>query len=445
MTGPTKPRARRIAADEAHAWARNLRLHNSLAKLVLSMTTLYVDGSGECWVSIPALAEDTELSPNTVRQRLAYLEEVGAIARFPQWVDDLGRRNSEERGRRTSDVIRLLLHADADAIEHRALNRKGGDGEAADPPHHGGSVNTNPAVDPPCGEGSADPKNLSGDSLSPSVALQLRGGPESLEPEPEDSPPTPLRGEGQGEPDHESEEEAEIESWQEFKTAFEGDGQPILKVSLCKTLFAGLTAGERATAITAAKGLIAVRSRNRKPGTKPAGQIFLREREAWASFAAQAPRPPERRRTVDRGSLEFYAADVFKLMIDHSVLTADKVDVSESLLSQPDFMALAAVALDRSTWVELHEDNPGHKAQIGAWRARMKAWSGRWIEFENIQQFGDDGRELVNVKEWNGQELRFKVTKKGLLVPRPWPPRVDGTWPDQKSASDDLNHLGKTG
>jgi hypothetical protein len=57
-----KRRARRIAADEAHAWARNLRLNNPHAKLTLSMLSLYVDGDGFCFVSIPTLADDTELS-----------------------------------------------------------------------------------------------------------------------------------------------------------------------------------------------------------------------------------------------------------------------------------------------------------------------------------------------------------------------------------------------
>src|SRR5882672_4611620 len=54
-TDRAKRRPRRIAADEAHAWARNLRLNNAQAKLVLSMLTLYVDGDGYCFVGIPQL------------------------------------------------------------------------------------------------------------------------------------------------------------------------------------------------------------------------------------------------------------------------------------------------------------------------------------------------------------------------------------------------------
>jgi pyocin large subunit-like protein len=103
-----KPRPRRIAADEAHSWARHLKLGNPYAKLVLSMLTIYVNGDGSCFVGIEQLAEDTELSADTVRKRLAWLERVGAIARFPQWIDASGRRNGDGRGKSTSDEIRLL-------------------------------------------------------------------------------------------------------------------------------------------------------------------------------------------------------------------------------------------------------------------------------------------------------------------------------------------------
>ena len=45
--------------------ARNLRLKNHQAKLVVCMLTLYVDGDGFCFVSIPALADDTGRSCST--------------------------------------------------------------------------------------------------------------------------------------------------------------------------------------------------------------------------------------------------------------------------------------------------------------------------------------------------------------------------------------------
>jgi len=97
-TDRAKRRPRRIAADEAHAWARNLRLGNHHAKSVLRSLTLYVDGDGFCFVGIEQLADDCELSPDTVRRRLVWLEEIGTIARRSQWIDGSGVRNGEGRG-----------------------------------------------------------------------------------------------------------------------------------------------------------------------------------------------------------------------------------------------------------------------------------------------------------------------------------------------------------
>jgi len=179
-----KRRPRRIAADEAHSWARNLRLGNIHAKLVLSMLSLYVDGNGVCWVSAQALAEDCELSDDTVRRRLAWLDEIGAIAREPQWIDEDGRRNGERRGKRTTDLIQLLYDADVDDIEARAaghvvaekrtistaisLRQQRGLNEGQDPV----SIRLASGQPPHCGVGQ--------DSSEP-------------EPEPE-SPPTPSGG-----------------------------------------------------------------------------------------------------------------------------------------------------------------------------------------------------------------------------------------------------------
>lgn len=113
-----KPRARRIAADEAHAWARNLRLDNPLAKLVLCMLSLYVNGDGECFVSVNQLAEDCELERKTIMSRLAWLEtDAKVIKRMRQWVDAGGARHSERVGRPTSDKIVLLLDREGPATE----------------------------------------------------------------------------------------------------------------------------------------------------------------------------------------------------------------------------------------------------------------------------------------------------------------------------------------
>lgn len=162
---------RRIGSDEAHAWARNLRLNNPLAKLVLCMLTQYINAEATCFVGIKALAEDCELSPNTVRERLMWLEtSARVIRRVEQWIDEGGQRNSARRGRQTSDLIVLLI----DGVEKyspdeeiRALS----DEALVDVLH---------TVSPPPGGGSDPPRGGGGDSAGTPVGLQLRGVPDSL-------------------------------------------------------------------------------------------------------------------------------------------------------------------------------------------------------------------------------------------------------------------------
>jgi Helix-turn-helix domain len=112
-------RKMRIASDIAHGWARNFRLGDSLTKFVLMAVTLYVNDEGSCFVGMATLADDTELSENTIRRRLVWLEEIGAIKRIPQWLDPRGRRTSDplRGGKRTSDEIKLCLDADPTDIE----------------------------------------------------------------------------------------------------------------------------------------------------------------------------------------------------------------------------------------------------------------------------------------------------------------------------------------
>jgi hypothetical protein len=253
-----KKRPRRIAADEAHAWARNLRLNNSQAKLVLSMATLYVDGDGYCFVSVPSLADDTELSAQTVRRRLAWLEEIGAIARLPQWIDEKGTRNGDGRGKRSSDLIRLLLDADTDDIEARAAGLH--DGETA-------------AIAPIHGEGANEAEN----SLSPTAALPQpyhSGQGLTSEPEPE-SPPQPPSGGS-----------VDLEGWKEFQEDWQ---EPILRQSIAQHEWQALNADQRTQARQAARGYVAWRKAQRRPPNVLGAHLFLREREAWPGFAAYAP------------------------------------------------------------------------------------------------------------------------------------------------------------
>ena len=162
-----KPRPRRIAADEAHAWARNLRLGNPFAKLLLCMLSLYVNGEGECYASVNALADDCELDRKTVMSRLDWLEKAGFIRRKAQWMDSSGARNCDGRGRRSSDLIVLLMDERED--------------------------NSTFAADDSSGPSQVPQRSVPGTtksglrSVSGPPVVHLGGPAESSEPEPEDS------------------------------------------------------------------------------------------------------------------------------------------------------------------------------------------------------------------------------------------------------------------
>lgn len=254
-------RPRRIASDEAHAWARNLRLGNPHAKFVLCMLTGYVNGEGACFVSIAALADDCELVENTVRRRLAFLEEVGAIARAPQWIDDLGRRNNDGRGRRTTDEIRLMLDSDEEEIEARAC----GNGD------HGREAESDP--DPASGEAPTpaphEGLNSPGGALGVHLPFTCVQGLIS-EPEPKILPPSPPPGGGEAE-----------ERFQEFKAGYP-DG--ILDPASARAEFGQLSPADQKAAI-AALPVYAARCRRRNNEKSMKAHLFVRKR-AWEGLLA---------------------------------------------------------------------------------------------------------------------------------------------------------------
>lgn len=298
MTNSKPPRRRRIAADEAHAWARNLRLGNPFAKLVLSMLALYVNGEGSCYVGAAQLAEDCELALETIRRRLGFLEQIGAIARFPQWLDEHGRRNGEGRGKRTSDDIRLLFDTDPEEIEARS--RGEATDESASPPPHRGQAD-DPAPPPHTGQNSGG--SLPGVYQPPHCG----GGPDSSELEPEDSPPNPPPGGGQD--DLRKELEA---SFVPFTAVYPA---PITDMPKALDIWRALNDGERADASLGAKGyakyLAEVERKGRSRNVKDAHR-WLKDR-MWVGYLkdGQAAEIAAARVDIREGSEAWHAWDIF--------------------------------------------------------------------------------------------------------------------------------------
>ncbi len=418
-------RPQRVASDTAHAWARNLRLNNSLAKLVLSMTTLYVQGDGICYVGIGSLAEDTELSQETVRRRLGWLESVGAIVRLPQWIDEHGRRNSDGRGRRTTDEIRLMMDADADEIEARAA----GAHDEVNPLHQTGSDGESHDFDPQARDRATDEKNLADPPISPLTAPSLRTGPESFEPEHKPSPPNPPAG-GSVPSDGIREEVWEhAETWAKVESLW---GEPIIHQSICRQIWSAFTEAERLRFFEVVRGYNSWRSSQKRPPNRCNLQKLMRETDSWPGLENRAPPPPK---AASQPQPEIWIAessDEFKALTlacricrrpDPRVLRRQSSDHGElrfvgKLPQGATAMAHLLDRVDPSAWLIAETDTK----QFSAWSERIHEWTARWPESYRI--WLDEHGDVVPTAEQAAKSGKYNLPrcKEGLLVPSEWPP-----------------------
>lgn len=395
-------RARRIAADEAHAWARNLRLNNPHAKLTLSMLSLYVDGDGYCFVAIPTLAFDTELSSQTVRSRLQWLEQVGAIVRLPQWIDEYGRRNGEARGKRTSDLIRLMIDDD-EAIEAAA----NGETEA---------VSREVSPMPQTG------LNAEAETVSPTPALrQPYDSAEGLisEPEPESSPKSPSRGRESAAPDLEEKEPEHFgPAWLSWR------GHEVMRRDLALAEFRKLDPEAQLLCRAAIAPFFALQDKLRRT-TVPNFNLWIRQRGFEAFPGARLPDPvPEKRWLAGD---ELAGLGVASRIASRQVRTVEDPERGKGLWTfkpaAPDLAAMAKFAGDDpATWLVVDLGTP----QFAAWRDRLALWLGGEIEGERI--WLEDWDPRVHGLPAIHADFRLRKSKQALRVPAPWPPHRDGSW-----------------
>jgi hypothetical protein len=427
MTSARPHRRRRVASDEAHAWARNLRLGNPYAKSVLRAVALYTNDEGICIAGLSTLGEDSDLSEDTVRKRLKFLEEIGAIARFAQWLDDRGRRNSEGRGKRTTDEIRLLLDADIDMIEARAR----GETAADDDPDAG-------EISPSQQQGlNPEPANR-----SPALAVgQPSHSREDLisEPEPESSPHPPSGGEC----DHTDQGESEPEHFAQFWAGY--PGYRVMDRARALQVFSALTVTERALA-RAAVALLTEDLTKLKRRPKDAYK-WLRDRGFDQYPNARLPEKP--RDPVWISEAETTALAVVYRMLD--VAPPRLVDdpargrgVWRTLPIEPDLAAMGGFAEEDITdWPMVSADSKA----FNAWRHRLHDWTGLWAEPR--KRWLEPFDPLVHGLSPTHPDFKMRRAEHGLPVPVPWPPRKDGTLsPDTPSPTmtpDDIEAFAKEG
>jgi hypothetical protein len=376
----TKRRARRIAADEAHAWARNLRLRNHHAKSVLRSLTLYVDGDGVAYVGIPTLADDCELSDDTVRRRLTWLEEIGAITRRPQWIDERGLRNGDGRGKRTSDEFRLMFDADPDAIEARAAGVLESVSREVSPSSQRGlnsdpeSVGPAPALGQPshCGEGLiSEPE--------PESPLKAPQGAERERPQELD----------RGEPEHFG------PSWEAWP------GHQAMPRDKALDAFRKLSPAEQRLCRAAIPLYLQMR-KQLKRDTVPDFHRWIRS-GGFAEFpTASLDQPAGGSNSYDGAGREARALrSLYRFARVPLFETGGKVVYSLPITAR--LLAFAELPPDRD-WYWIDEPGP-----LAAWSAFLSAHINR--ARPDISEMGGSGQ----------------VKRRGIKAPWPWPPRKDGT------------------
>lgn len=394
-----KPRARRIAADEAHSWARNLRLGNPHAKYVLCMLTLYVNGEGSCFVSVGQLADDCELAIETVRRRLTFLQQVGAIARFPQYLDEHGRRNGEGRGRRTSDDIRLLIAADEDEIEARAHANDKNEPDPEDgqtPPAEGGQTEpSSPVPQPGLDSISPPPRSLLGLYLDSNC-----GGGLTLEPEPEPEPessPYPL-------PSTASETSvAPTTPLGDLQPLADAYPIPITNVASTRALWSALTDTERADVLTACLGYGTFLRANPKRAAKDAHRwLAAKDWLGYLDSGQKAARQSRERVEIVEGSEQWTAWAVYYACCRTTIPCGALAPRGSRRASMPSEWPPVGRGIDPDSrnWTKVYAG----AGPFAAWLRRLREGPCMAIGLRS---------EVVD-----------RVWKNYLLVPQEWPPKA---------------------
>lgn len=438
MNSISARRRTRMGSDAAHTWARNLRLGNPYAKSVLLALTLYVNDEGSCFAGIGSLADDTDLSEDTVRKRLRWLEEIGAIARFARFRDENGRVNTEGRGKRTTDDIRLLIESDPEDIEARAA---GLDRNAEDVGHAVAS-----ALDPVLAacESEFSPRcqqglNQDQKSVSPRLAPEQPShcsnpSKDSSEPEPEESPPTPPSGgvcdEDREETSQESDRTREPEHFAEFFEAC--PGWRTQARDRVRQAFEALTPEERVKARAAAP----LNARECEKARKKSRDAWKLIREKfWVNFPdAKLPEKPPPLVWIDVGETDGLAV-ALEIADGRPLNLISGSSGARGLWRRspipPDLAALATFAgTVRDDWPIV----PAGSHEFAAWRARLEAWTGLRVEGQRV--FTEPHDRQVHDLPPTHPAFRLRRSIIALRVPCRWPPRLDGTLVDSGEQAD---------
>lgn len=428
---------------QAYTWACDQVWGGPSARATIFAIANYANDRGFCYAKQDTLARESEQSVDTIQRRVADFVERGLVRRI----------KLQRFGRRTHDFLILkcsdFFESPMEVIEPfipRGCEIAGDDRAAAgcgsDQNVTGVGLEDESEInDLAASEAVANPSQPQPAAITlPQRAVDatalVRQQEAVIEPQ-KDSPQTPLAG---GLPSDEPDQpEKEVEGWALFEAAFTADGVPITRPSIAKQALDDVPKSERKIVTHAARGLIAHRSRERRPPNKPSAQTFIRERDAWAGWIKLAPPEPVVQVFVEVGTPEFDALRTLCRIAGWAVPVPrldDKIGKPGVWRKAPvdaDLLALASHASDPDTdWLVLEDK----AREFFAWCDRVKDWTGTRIEAQVIML---DGVSEIEIRP--GHKITAQKRTKGLRVPFRWPPRKDGSIgktgddpPDQSAA-----------
>ncbi len=422
----------RRGTDAASVWVRGLRLRlfddsadgkprlvktdipaKDVKHLLLTIAQ-YVDHDGCCFPSFQTLADDTEMSWDSIKRRLADAEYLKLIVRYRRWRDPNGNINDEGRGRETSGEIRFLFDTTQEEIDALLDARRADAGPSVVPDEMPGEIGPpgelGCADSPPQNSelGCADSPPGVGSTCTPQMNPSL---------EPESPPKPPLSQESEaGNP--REEQDSSQGAYDRFAKSYP---IPIADVPLTRQLVHGLTADEREDLVLGATGYrLHCKSQDRRAMD---ADKFIRKGR-WVGYVeagrAAQPRPsPPPPREIPIDSDEGRALLViFQIAGGWPDYSADKTHIRlryEPLGAQA--LALAA-APPQADW-QIQE----FAGQWAAWSEFLFPIIGRTAR---VRDHVIGAKTVPNPK---GGEPIFagNITKRGLKAPWPWPPRKDGS------------------
>jgi hypothetical protein len=227
-------------------------------------------------------------------------------------------------------------------------------------------------------------------------------------------------------------------AYEEFTAAY---GEGSVRPDKARALWSALTDDERDLAIRGAKGYRQQRLSTKKALIDP--ERFLRNRDLWTEFAAKAPAEQAARVLIevdsDAGRAVRTVHSIGGVPSPQSVSVRGRMMFS--LLADP---PPAVLAINRSPPLREWSVVEPMTQEFGAWRSFVETHTGKAAR---AQQHvvgkregppGPDGKPV----------FAGHIHRDGFKVPAPFPPRVDGSWPEVPESAmkaDETDQLSKAG